>query len=165
MIRYSGRVSQSHSLFMSSLSCHRVASMISHCTRWSPCHIPYFLKWFSLDILYINGGGGVIWLLTSHHYSNHYHRQHDKAVTWKQFPILLYPLLEWSWKGGILVSRRLSVCQSVCGQNRVRSISSTILAGSISYLHILTSIFGRCVGCKRYCENPEFEFLANFWNL
>ena len=27
---------------------------------------------------------------------------------------------------------------SVCGQNRVRSVSSTILVGSISYLHILS---------------------------
>ena len=30
---------------------------------------------------------------------------------------------------------------SVCGQNRVRSVSSTILIGSISYLHILSSNF------------------------
>ena len=37
---------------------------------------------------------------------------------------------------------------SVCGQNRVRSVSSTILIGSISYLHILSSNFRRCVACK-----------------
>ena len=30
---------------------------------------------------------------------------------------------------------------SVCGQNRVRSVSSTILIGSILYLHILSSNF------------------------
>ena len=44
-------------------------------------------------------------------------------------------------KGGILVSHRpsicLPICPSVCGQNRVRSVTSTILAGSISYLHNL----------------------------
>ena len=37
---------------------------------------------------------------------------------------------------------------SVCGQNRVRSVSSTILIGSISYLHILSSNFRRCVACN-----------------
>ena len=33
-------------------------------------------------------------------------------------------------------SVRLTVRPSVCGQNGVRSVTSTILAGSISYLHI-----------------------------
>ena len=37
---------------------------------------------------------------------------------------------------------------SVCWQNRVRSVSSTILIGSISYLHILSSNFRRCVTCN-----------------
>ena len=50
--------------------------------------------------------------------------------------VLLYPPLQRSWKGGILVSPCPSVRLSVCGQNRVRSVSSTILIGSISYLHI-----------------------------
>ena len=40
------------------------------------------------------------------------------------------------------------VCLSVCGQNRVRSVSSTILIGSISYLHILSSNFRMCVACN-----------------
>ena len=40
---------------------------------------------------------------------------------------------------------RLSVGPSVCGQNRVRSVSSTILVGSISYLHILSSNFRMCI--------------------
>ena len=38
----------------------------------------------------------------------------------------LYPPLQRSWKGGILVSPCLSVRLSVCGQNRVRSVSSII---------------------------------------
>ena len=56
---------------------------------------------------------------------------------------------------------RLSVCLSVCGQDRVRSVSSTILIGSISYLHILSSNL-RCVAC-----NVHFKIwnLANFFNL
>ena len=37
---------------------------------------------------------------------------------------------------------------SVWGQNRVRSVSSTILIGSISYLHILSNNFRRCVACN-----------------
>ena len=80
-----------------------------------------------------------------------------------------YTPLQWSWKGGILVSRRPSVspsvCQSVCGQNCVCSVSSTILAGSISYLHILSSNFRKCVACKGHCKIFKFEFLAIFLNM
>ena len=43
---------------------------------------------------------------------------------------------------------------SVCGQNRVRSVSSTILVGSISYLHILSSNFRRCVACNVCSKIP-----------
>ena len=39
---------------------------------------------------------------------------------------------------GFTLSVRLSVRLSVCGQNRVCSVFSTILVGSISYLHILS---------------------------
>ena len=46
------------------------------------------------------------------------------------------PLLQW--KCGILVSVRLSVC----GWNRVCAVSSTICAGSISYLYILATSEG-----------------------
>ena len=51
---------------------------------------------------------------------------------------------------------------SVCGQNRVRSVSSTIIVGSISYLHILSINLRRCVACKGYCKILKF---VNFWNL
>ena len=54
---------------------------------------------------------------------------------------------------------------SVCGQNRVRSVSSTILIGSISYLHILSSNFRRCVVCNICFNIQKFEILANFLNL
>ena len=37
---------------------------------------------------------------------------------------------------------------SICGQNRVRSVSSKIFVGSISYMHILSSNFRRCVVCN-----------------
>ena len=54
---------------------------------------------------------------------------------------------------------------SVCGQNRVHSVSSTILIGSISYLHILSSNFRRCVACNACFKIQKFEILANFLNL
>ena len=69
--------------------------------------------------------------------------------------LVVIPQLQRSWKGSILVppcpsvgpSVRFSARPSVCGQNRVRSVSSTILARSISCLHILSCNFRRCVTC------------------
>ena len=68
---------------------------------------------------------------------------------------------------GILVSPCPSVRLSVCGQNRVRSVSSTILIGSISYLHILSSNLRRCVaGIARFKSQNfvtcNFDFVF-FW--
>ena len=54
---------------------------------------------------------------------------------------------------------------SICGQNRVRSVSSTILIGSISYLHILSSNFRRCVACNARFKIQKFEILANFFKF
>ena len=72
-----------------------------------------------------------------------------------------YTLRSTKVKGGILVSPCLSVCPSICGQNHVRSVSSTILAGSISYLHILSGNFRRCVASKVFFKIEKFEVLAN----
>ena len=69
---------------------------------------------------------------------------------------LLYPPLQRSWKGGILVSACPSVRLSVCGHNHVCSVSSTILIGSISYLHILSNNFRRCVVCNVCFKNKKF---------
>ena len=79
--------------------------------------------------------------------------------------------LEWFW-----VSRKIFVYShhntivffskmSVCGQNRVHSVSSTILVGSMSYLHILSSNFRRCVVCKVCYKIKKFEILVNSLNL
>ena len=59
-------------------------------------------------------------------------------------------------------SVRLSVRLSFCGQNRVRSVSSTILIGSISYLHILASNFRRCVACNARFEIQKFCNFGEF---
>ena len=66
----------------------------------------------------------------------------------------IMPPTQRSWRG-VLVSPcpsfrtdgrvRPSVCLSICGQNHICSVSSTILAGSMLYLHILSSNFRRCV--------------------
>ena len=62
-------------------------------------------------------------------------------------------------------SVRPSVRLSVCGQNRVRSVSSRMLIGSISYLHILSSNFRRCVACNAHFKIQKLEILAIFLNL
>ena len=49
---------------------------------------------------------------------------------------------------------------SVCGQNRVRSVYSTILIGSISYLHILSSNFRRCVACNARFFGKFLKFVT-----
>ena len=73
--------------------------------------------------------------------------------------------------GGILVSLRPSICPFVGTSVRpsrvrptsgVRSVASTVLVGSISYLYILSSNFRRCVGCKVSCKISKFEVLAIF---
>ena len=61
---------------------------------------------------------------------------------------------------------RLSVCKmSVCGQNHVRSVSSTILVRSISYLHILSSNFTRCVACNGCFKSWNFGEFFKFVTL
>ena len=83
---------------------------------------------------------------------------------------IFIPLLN-EVEGDILVSPRpavqLSGRLSVCGQNRVRSVPSLILARSISYLHILSSNFRRCVAFNffLFCKMEKFEVLANSLNL
>ena len=80
---------------------------------------------------------------------------------------LVIPPASTKLKGGVLVSPpsvrpsvRPSVCPSVCGQNNARSVTFTILAESISYLHILLSNFRRCVVCNGFCKILKFELLA-----
>ena len=63
------------------------------------------------------------------------------------------------------LSVRLSALLSLCGQNRVRSVSSTTLAGPISYLHILSSNIRRCVTYKVCLKIWKFAVLANSLNL
>ena len=74
----------------------------------------------------------------------------------------IIPLAQRSWRGlywFYLV--HLSVCLSICGQNRVCSVSSTILARSILYSHILLSKFRRRVLCKVYFKIWNFgEFFV-----
>ena len=75
--------------------------------------------------------------------------------------VLFYPKLQWSWRGWGYTGFTLSVCLSVCGQNRVRSVFSTILARPISYFHILSTNFRRCVACWFFLFQ-NFNFCRNF---
>ena len=86
-------------------------------------------------------------------------------------PVFIHPA-STKLKGGytgftlsVCPSVRPSVRLSVCGQNRVRSASSTILIGSISYLHILSNNFRRCVVCNGCFKIQKLEILTNSLNL
>ena len=68
-----------------------------------------------------------------------------------------YTPAQRSWRGVYWLHL---VCLSICGQNHVRSVSSTILVGSISYLHILSSNFRRCVARKIWNFGKYFKFLT-----
>ena len=66
---------------------------------------------------------------------------------------------------GITLSVCRSVRLSVCGQNCVRSVSSTILIGSISYLHILSSNFRKCVACNAHFKIQKFKNFGDFFKF
>ena len=93
---------------------------------------------------------------------------------WQHHRLLLYPRFNKVervvyWFHLVCLSVCLSVHPfvhlSICGQNHVRSVSSTILVGSISYLHILSNNFRRCVTCNVCVKIQKFEILANSLNL
>ena len=56
----------------------------------------------------------------------------------------------------------LPVCLSICGQNRVHSVPSTVLARSISFLQILSTNFRRCVACFNNFVNSNFCWFFYF---
>ena len=57
------------------------------------------------------------------------------------------------------------VCLLICWQNFVSSVSSTILARSISYLSILSSNFSRCVACKVVFKIQTLWSFGQFFKL
>ena len=78
--------------------------------------------------------------------------------------LLLYPPHN-EVVGGVYLFHSVhpSVCSSrVRPASRVRSVASTVLVWSISYLCILESNFRRCVTCKVSCQISKFEILAIF---
>ena len=75
------------------------------------------------------------------------------CLMWVQALIIL--IAQWSWRD---VYWFHLVRLSVCGQNPVHSVCSTILAGSISYLHILSSNFRRCVACNFFLNQKPWSF-------
>ena len=99
---------------------------------------------------------------------NDYMPTRHQIITWFQYHQGPHG---WQWyfytphfnqvKRDTLISR-----VSVCGWNHVHSVSSTVLAGSISYLYILSNNFRRCVACqvffKFFFKFPKFEFWQIF---
>ena len=67
-------------------------------------------------------------------------------------------------KGDPLVSPCSSVRLSVCRQNRVRCVSSTVLAALISYLHSVTSYqqTSEGVSCIEFCDESQNLNFGNF---
>ena len=89
--------------------------------------------------------------------------QDDSPSNCRHGGMLTYYTPRFNEVGGIPVFHLVRLF--VCGQNRVRSVSSTILIGSISYLHILSSNFRRCVTCNDCFKIQKFKILANSLNL
>ena len=84
---------------------------------------------------------------------------------------IIIPPASTKLKGGY-TAFTLSVCPSVrlsvCGENHVHSVSSTILVRSISYLHILSSNFRMCVVayvCFKSIQNWNFGEFFKFVTL
>ena len=57
------------------------------------------------------------------------------------------------------------VCPSVRPASRARFVAPTVLVGSISYLHIVSSNFRMCVKCKDSYKIFKFKFLTIYLNL
>ena len=74
-----------------------------------------------------------------------------------------YTPASMKWKAGY-TGFKSSVHTSLCGQNRVHSVTSTILLDPF-HIYTLLSNLKRCVVCKVFGKIPKFEFLANFSNL
>ena len=65
-----------------------------------------------------------------------------------------------SVRPSVLLSVSLSVCLSIRPASCVCSVAPTVLVGSMSYLHIFSSNFRRCVAYKVSCEISKFQFLG-----
>ena len=80
------------------------------------------------------------------------HSQDQSAAT----VIIILPPLQRNW-----TYVPMSAPLSVCGHNHVHSVSSTILVGSILYLHIPSSNFRRCVMGNVSLKIKKYVILAN----
>ena len=94
-----------------------------------------------------------------HHVSHKLHISFSKLihrgrVTHKcisRLTIIITPV-QPSWRG------YTGITLSVCGQNRIHSVASTIHAGSISYVHTLSKNFRRCVIYKYLTKWQNLKF-------
>ena len=85
--------------------------------------------------------------------------------TWKD-RLFIIPSAQRSCRGVYWFhSVRPSVCPPVCPASCVSSVAATVLVGSISYLHILSSNFRRCVTYKVFCKILIFGIFKKFVTL
>ena len=104
-----------------------------------------------------------VYHLSSFHYiySVNKYLGHSLIITY--FHLIIVILVHYAphstkLKGGILVSPCPAVRLSIRGHNSVRSVPSTILAGSISYLHTLSSNFRWCAHLICFNQIENFKF-------
>ena len=81
----------------------------------------------------------------------------------KEYFSVIIPPASTKLKGGVYWFHLVHL--SVCGQNHVCSVSSTILVGSISHLHILSINFRRCVAYKVCLKIIKFRNFGKFFKF
>ena len=133
-------------------------SVAKHCS-WGLEQPALFIM--PMAVYYREQGSATKQRLFSRCKESHYK---DKTV---MRPSYYYTPASTKLKGGVYWFHLVCpfVRLSVCGQNSVRSVSSTIFVRSIAYLHILLSNFRRCVVCKVCFKIRKFVILANSLNL
>ena len=122
--------------------------------------VSLFCEWVCTDL---------IWIFISHSGGSTLHIR--KSVDRNIFLVIIS--LTSSWEGVYWFHMHASICPSICpsirpslcGQNHVWSISSTILARPISYLHTLSSNFSGCVASKVLLQNSNIWICGKFFNI
>ena len=130
-------------------------------TKPAKCDISFILtcpRCRALPSLHALIGVALPWYLFIYIYQAY--SLHSLALLGLFFFIVTCELTDWLypppnkvvWGVYWFHSVRLSVRPCVRPASCVRSVASTVLVGSISYLYILSSNFRMCVGCKVSCK-------------
>ena len=107
------------------------------------CHWSTYISLYLFDSMALSKQQAIIWTNVDTVYWPIYAGLHEFII----------PPASTKLKGGYT-----GFTLSVCGQNGVRSVSSTILIRSFLYLHILSSNFRRCVACNVCFKIKHLKF-------